>query len=93
MGSLGSARGVPPVNGHGQDGRGTANDTTTTAGEVVGPKTEAEKRHAKLSGEVTSKPFAESLDFAKVQEAVQLIACAREKLSKLRDRKNALGLK
>jgi hypothetical protein len=27
--SFRSATGVPPVNGHGQDGRGTANDTTT----------------------------------------------------------------
>ena len=27
---FGSGTGVPPVNGHGQDGRATANDTTTT---------------------------------------------------------------
>lgn len=29
MVSFGSARGVPPVNDHGHDGRATANDTTT----------------------------------------------------------------
>ena len=27
--SFGSGTGVPPVDGHGQDGRATANDTTT----------------------------------------------------------------
>jgi membrane dipeptidase len=31
--SFGSGTGVPPVNGHGQDGRATANDTTTSAGD------------------------------------------------------------
>ena len=30
--SFGSATGVPPVNGHGQDGRATPNDTTTWQG-------------------------------------------------------------
>ena len=33
--SFGSATGVPPVNGHGQDGRATANDTTTEKPVVV----------------------------------------------------------
>jgi len=33
--SFGSATGVPPVNGHGQDGRATPNDTTTSGGASV----------------------------------------------------------
>jgi branched-chain amino acid transport system substrate-binding protein len=32
--SLGSGTGVPPVNGHGQDGRATANGTTTESGGI-----------------------------------------------------------
>ena len=34
--SSGSATGVPPVNGHGQDGRATVNETTTRLGSDAG---------------------------------------------------------
>ena len=33
--SFGSGTGVPPVNGHGQDGRATANDTTAYLGGLI----------------------------------------------------------
>ena len=38
MVSFGSATGVPPVNGHGQDGSATPNDTTTGARGVKLPE-------------------------------------------------------
>ena len=65
----------------------------STSGEILGSKTEAERRHAKLSNKETSKPYEESMDFSKAEEAVQLVTQARQKLSNLRERKTALGLK